>query len=327
MYRVLFLHFVAFLFIAFHTSHSAMAQNLVPNGSFEDYDECPDWPGDFHTHLHHWESWRGSPDFFHACDTTTNVSSIQSNVMGYQLPRSGNGYGGILGLLSGGQRELMGIELVSPLEIGQEYYLEFYWNRAFGGWGHDLCDCAMSHLGALFTMNSFHSNSDPAPITNFAHVYDPSLLADSASWQKISGWMVADSAYTHLGIGNFFDLDSCEIAFFNGSPEDILLNTYYFIEDICVSLNPDDCDETLGTFRQHFHGLTLYPNPTDKEVWIDTPYEIKACAVYNSQGVQLLQAAIEDSNKIDIGHLPFGLYILYVETNNGTYRGKILKTP
>ena len=326
MYRVLFLHFVAFLFIAFHTSHSAMAQNLVPNGSFEEYDACPDWPGDFHTHLHHWESWRGSPDFFHACDTTLHVGTPLNLSHGYQIPKTGLGYGGIIGLLSGGQRELMGVELVNPLETGQEYYVEFYWNRAFGGWGHDLCDCAMSHLGALFTTRSFESNSDPSPITNFAHIYDSALLVDTTNWRKISGWVEADSAYTHIGIGNFFDLDSAETAYFNGSPNEILLKTYYFIEDVCVAVNPEDCNLPLHTINTIDAALKLYPNPANDALWIETASAIKSCRVYNSLGSQVLQSEKMITNRLDIRHLSSGLYIIHIETNTGTYKGKFLKT-
>lgn len=325
MYRVLFLFFCILTAVVL-PAHHALAQNLVPNGSFEEYDECPDWPGDFHTHLHHWESWRGSPDFFHACDTTMTVGTPLNLSHGYQVPKTGQGYGGIIGLLSGGQRELMGVELANPLEIGQEYYVEFYWNRAFGGWGHDLCDCAMSHLGALFTTRTFESNSDPSPNTNFAHVYDTALLVDTIGWHKISGWVVADSAYTHIGIGNFFDLDSAEIAYFNGSPNEILLKTYYYIEDVCVTTNPEDCNLQLHTINDFDVAPKLYPNPANDAVWIETRSEIRSCIVFNSFGSQVLHSEKVIENKLDIRHLSSGLYIILIETNTGTYKGKFLKT-
>jgi len=157
----------------------------------------------------------------------------------------------------------MGIELAEPLEVGQQYYIEFFWNRAFGGGFHHWCDCANSHLGALLTTQSFNSIENPFEHSSFAHVYDTELLEDSTDWQRISGWVEADQAYTHLGIGTFFNLDEVEVAYFNGTAQELLLNTYYYIDGVCVATDPAYCDQVLSSSGSSLRkdDVSVYPNP------------------------------------------------------------------
>ena len=324
MYRVLFLFF-CILTAAVLPAHHALAQNLVPNGSFEEYDECPDWLDQF-TNATGWQSWRGTPDFFHACDTTLHVGTPLNLSHGYQVPRTGDGYGGLIGLNEGGGREIMGIELSQPLVVGQEYYIEFYWNRTFGGWAHSLCDCAISHLGALLTTQGYHNVNNPVPIGNFAHVVDLNILADSTNWVKISGWAMADSAYTHIGIGNFFDFDSTETAFYNGTADELLLNTYYFIEDLCVAIDPAECGFLASAHGEDKLRLHLYPNPTSAVLNIRSSSFVEKIAVFDLTGKQM-PVVLQDNYSLNVSHLSHGMYVIKIETNTGVHAGKFLKTP
>src|SRR5690606_31382855 len=81
-------------------------QNLVPNPSFEQYNACPNGisslmydPG--YTSFPTAKYWgnalqQGSADYFNACAPKNTYVSVPWNGFGYQTPRSGNAYAGII---------------------------------------------------------------------------------------------------------------------------------------------------------------------------------------------------------------------------------------
>ena len=91
-------------------------QNLVPNGSFEEFTECPQATGYWATD---WTGPYGSPDFFHRC-APGDVCSVPFNNMGYQEPAQGDGYMGFATYLHGCPlcREVIAAELTEPLQVG-----------------------------------------------------------------------------------------------------------------------------------------------------------------------------------------------------------------
>lgn len=306
---------------------SGQDYNLVPNPYFEQYSSCPD----DHSQIEHatgWEMWRGTPDFFHACDETQFVGTPLNITNGFQYPLYGQGYGGVIGMTYNNLREIMGIELAQALEIGQQYYIEFYWNRAFGGGFHHWCDCANSHLGALLTTESYNSISNPFVHSNFAHVYHTELLVDSADWQRISGWVEADQPYTHLGIGTFFDLEEVEVAYFNGSPQEILLNTYYYIDGVCVATDPAYCDQLLSSRASSLRKeeVNIYPNPAQELVHINFPVQF-TYTLRDAAGRRLHSGRGLNAQAVDIRLLSAGTYIITIETSSGTISKKLIKTP
>ena len=324
IFHVLFLRLLILLFVVATLTGSISAQNLVPNGDFETFTECPDNLDQF-SNASGWIPYRGTPDYFNACNVTNYVGTPLNLTNGFQFPLSGNGYGGFIGLEYNNNREIMGTELISPLVVGQEYYVEFYWSRTFGGLAHSNCDCASSHLGALFSTHSYDNINDIIPVTNSAHVYDPTLLVDSTNWVKISGWFTADSAYTHLAIGDFFDLENNEVAYYNGTSETLFLNTYYYIEDVCVATDPAMCGvvSTSESIDKN-KGTSLFPNPALTVLNIDTDFSIVSISITSLDGKQLLSYH-STSTQIDISGLAPGIYIIILKTKRGSIRRKFIK--
>ncbi len=301
--------------------------NLVPNPYFEYYSSCPDEHGQIELATG-WEMWRNSPDFFHACDVSQFVGTPTNTLYGFQYPLVGLGYGGLIGMTYNNSSEVLGVELAQPLVIGQSYYIEFYWNRAFGGVGHHWCDCANSHLGAVLTTEGYNSIENPFAHSNFAHVYDTDLLEDSVNWQRISGWVVADQAYTHLGIGTFFDLSEVQVAYFNGSAQEILLNTYYYIDGVCVATDPAYCDQVLSgnTSSLRKADVDLYPNPTQNVINISYQGQYRY-TLLDATGRIMSSGQGADTDVIDLQQLSAGTYIILIETSSGKTSRKIIKTP
>lgn len=293
----------------------------------EQYSTCPDNISQIELATG-WEMWTGTPDFFHACDESQFVGTPLNTTNGFQHPLNGMGYGGIISMTYNNFREIMGIALAESLEIGQQYYIEFFWNRAFGGDFHHWCDCASSHLGALLTTQSYNSVENPCEHSSFAHVYDAELLVDSANWQRISGWVEADQAYTHLGIGTFFDLDEVEVAYFNGTAQELLLKTFYYIDGVCVATDPAYCDQVLSNSASSLRKeeVKVYPNPARGVVNVSCKGNF-SFTLMDAAGRVLSTGEGLNTQGIDLRLMAAGTYLIKIETISGTTTKKIIKTP
>ncbi len=95
------------------------SQNLVPNGSFEQFDTCPDNTN----HITYAVNWfqpcktSNSTDYFNACDSTIAVG-VPENFTGYQQGKAGVAYVGIITYVpwpSVNYREFIEVKLDSPL--------------------------------------------------------------------------------------------------------------------------------------------------------------------------------------------------------------------
>ena len=69
--------------------------------------------------------------------------------------------------------------------------------------------------------------------------------------------------------------------------------------------------------------LNLYPNPTQDFVSWDLP-QTQGIDIYNSSGAHL-QHFETNASKVDIKHLPPGIYIITINTSQGHFFGKIIK--
>jgi len=68
--------------------------------------------------------------------------------------------------------------------------------------------------------------------------------------------------------------------------------------------------------------FTCYPNPAQNELFVSTTDEIKYITVYDMEGKILLN---QNSNKVDISHIPSGCYKLVVTTNAGIAEQSFIK--
>ena len=84
-------HLCLLLLIVF--AKTCCSQNLIPNGSFEQYTSCPTQASEIDSVLY-WmtPSW-GTPDYFNLCGNT--AYSTPENFAGNQQPYDGVAYAGI----------------------------------------------------------------------------------------------------------------------------------------------------------------------------------------------------------------------------------------
>ncbi|MFZ1617294.1 MAG: T9SS type A sorting domain-containing protein [Flavobacteriales bacterium] len=254
------------LFIA---SLRCEAQNLVPNGSFEQIDSCPVYPAltGFQPGAipDQWFSASETPDYFNACVDT--VTSLPSNMVGYQQAFNGQAYAGMWSFLWDDSREMIGAQLVSPLSIGETYYASFYVNAAYGG--QQPIDIGCGNTGLLFTMDPYFwvTYMPEYGLRNYAQVYSANVITDTLGWTLVSGSFVADSAYRYLIVGNHFDNVHTDTAYIGPSPWDIYYGwAYTLVDQICVSPDPEGCPMATGMIEVSGANGGVFPNPVKDEL-------------------------------------------------------------
>lgn len=264
MKRFLLSFFVVFSFVV-------KAQiNLVPNFSFEQHDSCPTNIDqiEFASGWSKYSISTSTPDYYNACAPASGFG-VPKNVAGNQSAhRNCSAYAGLLTWgASGNDREHIGIQLTTPLVVGQKYFLSFYTVMGEDYYLGNQFGLPSNNIGLRLSTVSFNGNQ-PTPIDNFAHLYSSAIIGDSLNWQRISGSILADSAYEYVILGNFFDDTntdtmqySCGWCFNSES--------YYFIDDICISsdsllanggLDALSCTTSLDEMTLG-EEISIFPNP------------------------------------------------------------------
>lgn len=245
------------------------AQNLVPNPSFELFDLCPTTLGFISTDRpSSWYGWTESPDYFNSCvgsegglDTSLGVPF---NTMAFQPAWSGQAYIGLFGVfLPYDYREHAGAQLLEPMVVGETYQISFRVNLAFGGSNYEFDGAGCNNIGALFTMesNAWYAGP-PAPVgppmafRDYAHVYNTEVILDTVGWTLVSGSFVADSAYAHIVLGNFFHDSLTTVV-----PGEFGYGTaYYLIDSVSVICQTPGCFHT-GIAAVQQAGTTISYDP------------------------------------------------------------------
>ena len=218
------------------------AQNLVPNGSFEDTTACPDYFGQWWRAAGWENNSNQTPDYFNACAGGV-VCGVPFNHMGYQAPAHGEAYMGMATYAYNDYdyREIIAAELVQPLQPGVPVYISF--KTSCGGYGSIFWNSAKWKArgpGLKFFMD-LPTDWSAYLYPNSAAVYMDTVLADtSATWVTVSGAYVPDSAYRYVAITNFFE-DSLSWPSIQDTVYGTLGGSYAFVDDVCVSPEPNYC--------------------------------------------------------------------------------------
>ena len=199
-----------------------MAQNLVPNGSFEEYSHCPIDAEDFS--VIEWTSpTTTTPDYFNTCGGV-NVG-VPNNAFGTQNARTGSGYAGIIAYLSD-YREYIQVPLSQTLLAGQKYYVSFYISSA------DLNEYVIKEFGAYFSSAEIHTGTYNmlSFIPQIQHYGN--LLSDTIGWTNIKGSFVAEGSERYLIIGNFNNDQNTTVVQVRNDIH--ITAVYYYIDDVSV---------------------------------------------------------------------------------------------
>ena len=233
---------------------NAVAQtpdNMVFNGSFEEYSACPqrvDAIGIMSGVDAWWQPTKGSSDYFNACGGRECLTP--RNKMGNQEPHSGDAYCGIY-CSKENYREYLQTELREPLKAGRRYKVSFWVSLA------DKSPFAVASLGALFTPDRITDTSWNILMHNevsdlgtgqkqvIATYYRPQVVSgevldNSREWTLITGTFTAVGGEQYMTIGNFNSFNHSHVVQ-TDLANAVLSGAYYFVDDVSVTCL--DCSE------------------------------------------------------------------------------------
>lgn len=240
------------------------AQNLVPNGSFEEYTACPTFFSD--QFAVSWSSAWGTTDYYNTCATSGAQMAVPQNATGYQWPSEGEGYAGVITYVAPGaapdpehSREIIRVELAQPLTAGVPVSLSLKYAVALGGnqvGATPRYTC--NGLGMRFSMGQPYDGLGPHP--NSAVLYESLVPVDTANWISLQGVYIPDSSYTHLLLGNFFADSLLAPMLFDNSAQGYV--AYAYIDEVCVSLGEGGCPLPTDLVDTRGDLLSVWPNPS-----------------------------------------------------------------
>jgi len=235
---------------------------LVPNGSFEDFLECPE---DYSTqrYLNQVSQWyspnAGTPDYFNSCSYKCGVPL---NWVGSANAYHGNAYMGIIACMQQidphqiAYREYLQVELADSLKKGSIYFVSFQVQLGLS------CNIACNGLGIFFSkdaMLAYETVNFPikADVLNSAN----NVIKDKNKWTQICGTFVAHGNEKFVTIGNFYSNQEMQYQLLD---ENLIVTphinpmAYYYIDDVQVLLYNDSlklaCSESQNQIPVAFKG-------------------------------------------------------------------------
>lgn len=303
------------------------AQNLVLNPSFEDTVSCPNQINQVNRAAG-WSSWAVTPDYFHDCANSTAPNfGVPFNNRGFQIAHTGNAYAGLFtrAILTPNSREYIGGSLSTPLTPGNLYYVSFWVNHA----DTSILNIATNNIGLRFTTSAYNSFVFSDTLNNSPHIFTNNIITDTLNWVEVQGSFVADSVYTHFGIGNYFSDALTNSVILGGGLGGNY--SYYLIDDVCVSAFAGDCISKTAVNEMNYNKpITIMPNPFKQSFKLTsnfglhnskiTIYDYSGNVLFISAGGQGNETEIETSDLMDSG-----IYFLEVSSDKGKYLSKIIK--
>jgi hypothetical protein len=303
---------------------NCVAQNLIPNHSFEEHTSCPHSLYEFDTKVIDWYvPTPPQPDYYNACDTfpPPNLAGVPINQMGFQYPRTGSGYAGLLLYVDSlnpvsffNRREYIAVRLHEPLVADTIYCGEFYVSLC-GYFG----ECVVANVGMYFSVDSVYDSASDTLNRIPQIASDPSvLLTDTSNWMQVGGEFQALGGEQYLVIGNFL----ANALTYHTSPNSPDSNiAFYYIDDVSV-MKCSQVGLSSNALVVNQRQIDVYPNPANNA--LNVKYNVNSKVVLhllNSLG-QLVQSSTSEPDShqgistgsvqatLDVSRLPNGLYTL-----------------
>ena len=300
---------------------AAWSQNLVPNGSFEEYTDCPPSFG-YWANVVGWTSpFTQSADYYNACASGV-VCSVPLNTAGYQYPADGNAYMGIITyatLMGGTYREVLATQLTVPLTPGVPVYISY--KVSPGGFGSNINNSATWAAKAP-GMNFFTALPTDWPaylFPNNAAVESPGVLLDTAAWTTISGTYVPDSSYQWLAIANFYENTLSQAELLDSAAQSN--KAYSYVDEVCISLDPLFCTGGTGIEKvAMLSSVRALLTDGQLRLWSDDDLHGSTLQLYTMQGSKVWSSPYPITGSVmdlPVPELPQSVYLLTISQPQG----------
>ncbi len=246
--RARLLHLLFLSFILISATRFLEGQNLVVNGQFSYYDECP---GPLrHVELTAVSSWRqpteGTPDYYHPCGHPT--TSVPDNLYGSIYPAAGNGYVGMHLYVDDhdyfdDKEYIMGL-LSEPMQEGAQYIVQF--NAALAQQSRYAIPRVEAHLttepiytktyGTLFYKELHMEECHSAWVKRFPlpQIRSDSMDWEPGVWETISDTLTAKGGEQYIILGSF--TPNQEVGPVLTNPETPYNTAYYYFDNVHVEM-------------------------------------------------------------------------------------------
>lgn len=224
-----------FLFLS---DYSFGQQNLILNGDFEEYWDCPDNVTElekckyvYNPCYHPWTPpnppvWSTTSDYFNSCATIASQVNVPNSIFGFQNAFSGNGYIGFINCqIFGNYKEYIQLSFSESLLPFSVYQFSIYINLADAGGN------TSKHLGFAFTDELVYYNNYVSEFLTPDISLDTLQLTDTSEWKKINFEYAARGGEKYIILGNFHRNSYVDCIFNNTSSDSIACCQSYFYID------------------------------------------------------------------------------------------------
>lgn len=225
-----------------------LAQNLVPNPSFEEYYQCPAFLGSVRSYnvnlkegiLKDWIANPPdcTPDYYNAC--AKKEFGVPKNLCGTMEARTGEAYLGMILRIGevwvGDLRDLLyrehvQVKLIDSLKKGRSYLVSMYVCLA------DYSNYAIGNIGMLLSRQPLiireNIQYEPQVLTK-----EKELIRQKEKWVRVFDTLVAKGGEQYLSLGNFDNYQKKHIAKITSSTQYAkrfnFNRAYYYIDDVSV---------------------------------------------------------------------------------------------
>ena len=226
-------HTAFILFFFLFSFQTFGQQNLILNGDFEEYWQCPDDETQIERCKHVYNpcyhdppAWSSTSDYFNIC-SNSSVVSVPVNALGFQNPRSGSGYVGLIISKTNNSNyynEYIQLEFSEALAAGATYRFQIYAN--------------VGNIMEYTTKNiQFKLVSSNLSYTTFLdQVFEPdfrsdTLISDTLNWVPINFEFIATGVEKYIIMGNFDSPTMTDFVFLYDIPNINNPNYSYFYFD------------------------------------------------------------------------------------------------
>lgn len=207
------------------------AQNLVYNGSFEEYSECPISNeldnGQFERAIGWFRPTDGSPDYFNQCNS--GIVNVPNNFWGYQEAFHGDAYVGFIPVMDGFglEYEYFRAQLISPLKPCVEYRFRMYVSLA------NYSTHGIKNIGAYFSVDNDFQNNANILGYNPQIKYHGNPIVDTTNWTLVEGTFIAKGNERFLTIG-YFEKNIGNDTVFVQEIGSFYLHPYYYVDSVSL---------------------------------------------------------------------------------------------
>lgn len=269
----------------------AVCQNLIPNGDFEDYTNCPNNVSQLsYADLWYTPTW-STPDYYNSCDEVPVPALTYTPV----FAQSGNGFIGLFAedyqyQAPSNYKEYATCRLSSTLVSGYNYILSFWMRSNLDGRAYSSASLPVGERGFFgfcfseVAPDIINTQSTTAPyntsiVDSFGvgRIFIPASdsVYTSLSWKKVILNYNAIGNENYLTLGQFREGSTSLIAPFPSS-QGFDYGSYFFIDNISL----EESVITTAVFDNKFDiSFELYPNPSSGKIWIRTKQNIVNAAI------------------------------------------------